>query len=119
VPRVAALTTELLRAHQAASTRRVDDVVVLGRRIAEIKALLEHGSFLAWSREAVPLGERTMQRWLVVAELAEREPAELRRLSHLGPTKIYRLALLPPERRRALKLRTPIPVPGSEIPKTV
>ena len=113
------LTTAILAAHERASSREVDDVVAIGRQIAQVKRLLGHGEFLAWAREAVPLGERTIQRFVMLADFADRHPDDLRRLAHLGPAKLYRLAALPPGARRKLKLRTPIPIPGSHIPKTV
>lgn len=113
------LTAAILRAHEAASARTVREAIAIGRQLAQVKRLLAHGEFLAWAREAVPLGERTIQRWLSLAAFAEREPSEIERFAHLGLTKLYRLAALTSRSRGELKLRTPIPIPDTDGKKTI
>ena len=114
VPKVVRATTSILRAHEAASVSSVEAAVAIGHRIREIRSALDPGEFPAWIREAVPFSERTVRNYMALAAWSDREPRELKRLAHLGPSKLYRLAAMPPGARGKLALRTPIPIPGTD-----
>ena len=53
-----------------------------------------------WIRDALPITKRTALNYLGLLEWSRRDPAGLETLAHLGPTKLYRLAVLPIRRRR-------------------
>src|SRR5688572_16867597 len=99
VPKVVRATAAILRTHRSASTTNTDSAIAMGSEIATIRATLEPGEFEAWAREAVPFTSRTARNYIALADFAAREPNELRRLAHLGPSKLYRLAALPPTPR--------------------
>lgn len=62
---------------------------------------------------------RTLDEQLVDDHVLTGHPQELRRLEHLGATKLYMLAPLDPSRRRELTGRVPLVIPGRVVPKTV
>lgn len=117
---VARLTREILDLQRDVSAKVVDAVVQMGARMRQVQATLDHGEWIAWLRTAVPFDRRTVTRAMRLSEWAEAEPRELQRLEHLGPTKLAKLAPLPPEQRRTLTRRgVPIVIPGHERPKTI
>ena len=114
------LTREILALQSEVAAKVVAAVAEMGTRMRQIRAALEHGQWLSWVQTAVPFDARTITRAMRLSEWAEAEPRELKRLEHLGPTKLSMLAPLPPERRRELTRRgVPIVIPGHERPKTI
>jgi len=114
------LTREILALQSEISAKVVAAIVAMGARMRQIQAALEHGEWMSWLATAVPFDPRTVQRAMRLSEWAEAEPREVARLEHLGPTKLYMLAPLPPEQRRELTRRgVPLVIPGHERPKTI
>lgn len=114
------LTREILALQTDVAAKVVAAVAEMGTRMRQIRAALDHGQWLSWVQTAVPFDARTITRAMRLSEWAEAEPRELKRLEHLGPTKLSMLAPLPPERRRELTRRgVPIVIPGHERPKTI
>lgn len=117
---VARLTREILELQHDVAGKVVTAIVQIGTRMRAVRAALEHGQWLSWLETAVPFDRRTVTRTMRLSEWAEAEPREVERLEHLGPTKLYMLAVLPPERRRELTRRgVPLVIPGHERPKTI
>ena len=116
---VARLTKEILALERETSTKVAAVVVEMGTKMRQIQATLEHGHWLSWVATAVPFSARTIQSAMRLSAWAEQEPKELARLEYLGPTKLYMLAPLDPDRRRELTGRIPIVIPGHERPKTI
>jgi hypothetical protein len=108
---IGALTREILGIQRRAGKKNADECVAIGQRIARVKARLEHGEWKDWVANAVPFTDRTALNYIAVAAFAKREPAEYRRLQHLGPAKLYVLITQPPQRRRALPLDRALPLP--------
>jgi hypothetical protein len=113
------LTREILALQHDVAAKVVTAVAEMGTRMRQIRAALDHGQWLAWVQTAVPFDARTITRAMRLSEWAEAEPRELKRLEHLGPTKLAMLAPLPPDRRRGLTGRVPVVIPGHERPKTI
>lgn len=114
------LTKEILALQRDAGAKVAAAVVEMGAKMRKIQAALEPGQWLSWLETAVPFDRRTVSNYMRLSEWAEEDPREMSRLEHLGPTKLYMLAPLPPERRRELTSRgVPIVIPGHERPKTI
>jgi hypothetical protein len=114
------LTREILALQHDVAAKVVTAVAEMGTRMRQIRAALDHGQWLAWVQTAVPFDARTIRRAMRLSEWGEAEPREVKRLEHLGPTKLSMLAPLPPERRRELTGRgVPLVIPGHERPKTI
>jgi hypothetical protein len=113
------LTKEILALQRDAGAKVAAAVVAMGAKMREIQASLEPGQWLSWLATAVPFTPRTVANYMRLSEWAEEDPREVGRLEHLGPTKLYMLAPLTPERRRGLTARVPIVIPGHPRPKTI
>lgn len=116
---VVRLTKEILALEREGSAKVVAVAVEMGDKMRRIQAALEPGQWLSWVATAVPFDPRTIQRTMRLSVWAEENPQELRRLEHLGATKLYMLAPLDPNRRRELTGRVPLVIPGRVVPKTV
>jgi len=115
--RVARVTAEIRSLHASAEKLVADTVVEIGARLEAIREHLPHGQWLEWVDQALPVVPRVAQRWIQIARWARSEPAEFRRLRHLGPTKLRVIVPLPPERRRALDPSKPMIIHG--VRKTI
>lgn len=113
VAAVVRLTSSILRTHRATSRANAKATIALGRQLAKVQAALETGQWLEWVDEAVPFTPRTVQNYLALAAWADREPAQLARFGHLGPSKLYRIASLGFAARDKLKVGEPIRIPGA------
>lgn len=114
------LTKEILALQRDAGAKVAATVVAMGAKMRQIQAALEPGQWLSWLATAVPFDRRTVSNYMRLSEWAEEDPREVSRLEHLGPTKLYMLAPLTPERRRELTSRgVPLVIPGHERPKTI
>jgi hypothetical protein len=113
------LTKEILALQREAGAKVAAAVVEMGGKMRLVQAALEPGQWLVWLETAVPFTRRTITNYMRLSEWAEEQPRELQRLEHLGPTKLYMLAPLAPDRRRELTGRVPIVIPGHERPKTI
>ena len=112
VASVARATEIIRRVHVRAARATAEAAIEIGRRIEAVKPRLEHGEFEAWLREALPFEPRTAQRYVALAAWAADNPDDAERFVPLGTTKLYRVAALPPRRRRRLRLGVPIAIPG-------
>ena len=96
----------------------VEHCVAVGRLLAEARDRVEHGQWEAWVEATLPYAPRTARQYIAVARFADDNPAELRRLQHLGLTKLLRL-IAAPEVRPQLSLRTAIAIPGTVLAKPI
>jgi hypothetical protein len=113
IPQVVRATESILRTHDKAARATTEAVLAMARQMTKIRELLPPGEFQRWAREAVPFGLRTVRNYLALAAWTDAAPAVMAELAHLGPSKLYRLASLPPRRLRKFVPRTPIPIPGA------
>ena len=113
------LTKEILSLQREAGAKVTAAVIAMGTKMRQIQASLEPGQWLAWLETAVPFDRRTITNYMRLSEWSEEDPREVGRLEHLGPTKLYMLAPLTPERRRELTAKVPIVIPGHPHPKTI
>jgi hypothetical protein len=118
-PVVARATEKLLTLHADASRKQCDAIVRIGRVLRDVHERLPHGQWLAWIEEALPFSRPTIANYVGLAEFAAREPAEYARLRDLGPTKLYQLANLRPDRRRRFRVDAPLSIPGAVERKTL
>lgn len=72
--------------------RAAEDVIAVGRGLIRAKAALPHGFFGKWAYDEFGLTAKTTERFVDVAQLAERMGAESDNLSHLLPSVLYELA---------------------------
>jgi hypothetical protein len=112
IPAVVTATESILRTHAATGRATTKAVLAIGRQIAKVRAQLPEGEFVRWAREGVPFDVRTAQNYLGLAAWAESEPETVKSLAHLGPSKLYRIAALPPARRRKFVPGVMLRIPG-------
>lgn len=72
--------------------RAAEDVIAIGNGLIQAKAALPHGFFGRWAYDEFGLTAKTTERFVGVAQLAERMGAESDNLSHLLPSVLYELA---------------------------
>ncbi len=72
------------------------NIIEIGRRLIEVKEILEHGEYLKWLKEKVDFTERTAQRFVKVATVFSNTTP----VSHLGTRKLLALAGLDEEDRQ-------------------
>lgn len=111
VPAVVRATGRILQTHERAARTTTEAVLSIGRQIARVRDTLERGEFTRWAQQAVPFGLRTVHNYLGLAAWADQQPERVAALAHLGPSKLYRIAALPPARRRRFRARTKISMP--------
>ncbi len=63
-------------------------VIEAGRIFLDIKTKLDHGQFLAWAEAACAMSARTLQRYMQVAEMAQKYDT----VSYFEPSALYLLA---------------------------
>lgn len=88
---IEAVTCEILQLKQDLAHNIID----IGKRLIEAKAMLPHGEWLPWLSERVCFSEKTAQNYMRVA----REFPNPQALADLGATKALTLLALPPEER--------------------
>jgi hypothetical protein len=113
------LTARILEIERRVST---DDSLARaeqGQLLAEVHAKLEHGQWLAWLHEEVPLSPRTAQRLLQLGEWLSSEPALFRRLAPLGSAKLYILVTLDRVLRDRLLAQAQHVIPGTKQRRTL
>lgn len=88
---IEAVTCEILQLKQDLAHNIID----IGKRLIEAKAMLPHGEWLHWLSERVCFSEKTAQNYMRVA----REFPNPQALADLGATKALTLLALPPEER--------------------
>ena len=69
--------------------RASDDILQIGARLCEVKALLPHGKFEAWAEDEFGMSSRTAQRLMMVAD---RFAAKSDTVTLLGTSVLYLLA---------------------------
>ena len=85
------LTIVLIRTQEikALVSRTAQDIIEIGLRLCEVKALLPHGKFGKWLKTEFDWTQRTAQNFMQVAEMFKNE-----KISHLSiaPSALYLLA---------------------------
>ena len=84
------ITGEILDAKRAGG----EAILTIGQRLAEAKAMLDHGEWLPWLTERVEFSERSAQNFMRLA----REWSNPQTLADLGASKALTLLALPEER---------------------
>jgi hypothetical protein len=110
-PTIAKLTRDLLALHARSSTRRAEDCVALGNQLAKVRERIPYGDWVDWLASAVPFTRQSAGKYMRLAQFARNDPADYRRLRHLGPAKLYVLMAHPSPRRRALPLSRSVQLP--------
>ena len=106
-PEVVHLTQQVLRLQAVTASTVVTSLIAIGEAIGEIRDALPHGQWERWRDEAVPFSAQTIANYMGLARWAEARPAEVEKLSPLGPSKLYLLIpLAPAVRRKLLRRRT-------------
>jgi hypothetical protein len=108
---VARMTREILVIARTTGVHVADAVVEIGRRLERVRGRVGAGQWLEWLAHSVAFERHTARNYVELAQWADAEPAEYRRLRTLGPTKLYSILALPPDRRRALVLGRAMPLP--------
>ena len=85
------ITGEILDAKRAGG----EAILTIGQRLAEAKAMLDHGEWLPWLTERVEFSERSAQNFMRLA----REWSNPQTLADLGASKALTLLALPEEER--------------------
>ncbi len=111
-PQVVALTRQVLRLQQVTASTVVESIVAIGDAILEIREELPHGQWERWRKEAVPFAAQTIANYMALARWAEARPAEVEKLAHLGPSKLYLLLPLESAVRRKLTSKRAHVLPG-------
>lgn len=111
---VARLTREIVALEARSSVVVADTLVEIGARIQRARERLPHGQWLEWIGERLPFQARAAQRYIALAEFAESEPAQYRRLRKLGPSKLHLIVPLPPGKRRELQPSSMLAVRGKK-----
>ncbi len=117
--RVVRLTAQIRTLQAAAATTVVRTIVQIGERLQQIHARLSRGQWLRWCATEVPWSKSTIANYIALSKWAAAHPAELPRLQHLGPTKLYMLMPLTATRRRKLTGRAALAIPGRPDKKTI
>jgi hypothetical protein len=74
---------------------------------------------IAWLDDNAPFSRSTATNYMGLAAWARRAPAQYRRLRHLGPTKLYVLASVEPQRVVALRPGRLVAIPNSPRRRTI
>lgn len=116
VARLTASLQELLRqsGQQDAAAR-----VEIGRMLAEVRALLAHGAWLAWLDREVSFTSRSAESYIQLYEWARDHPVFYQRLSLLGISKLYLLSRLDTRLVATLSSRSAYVVPSSGKSRTL
>lgn len=85
------ITGEILNAKRAGG----EAILTIGQRLAEAKAMLDHGEWLPWLTERVEFSERSAQNFMRLA----RDWSNPQTLADLGASKALTLLALPEEER--------------------
>jgi hypothetical protein len=105
---VVRLTARFLELKREAFRSLVDRAIELGELLLEGKGVLR-GHYMRWLRERLGIEHQTGENYVHLARLAHDSPAIIQRWKELGPSKLYRLARLPPEGRRVVLKRRDVP----------
>ena len=117
--RVVRLTAQIKTLQHAAATTVVKTIVQIGDRLQQIHDRLSRGQWQRWCATEVPWSKSTIANYLALSKWAAAHPAEVSRLQHLGPTKLYMLMPLTAVRRRKLTGRAALAIPGRPDKKTI
>lgn len=104
-PAVQTLTARFVEVRATWFRDTVDAVVQMGEILREARERLPR-VYTRWVEERLHLDRSTAQNYVRLAEYARHAPGELERHKQLGISKLYKVARLPVEARRAL-LATP------------
>jgi hypothetical protein len=108
--RLAQLTEAILRVQSTVGGEVVRGVVEMGRMLAAAREMLPDAAWTRWTA-GLPFTARTITNYLMLARWADTRPAELARLEHLGPSKLYLLGPLDAALRRKVTGRRALAIP--------
>jgi hypothetical protein len=114
---LAALTTDILQLLSTANIQEVEARAEIGALLLDVKATLDHGAWLPWLSENMPLTPSTAKRAIQLYQFQHNAPATFDKLARLGLTKAYKLMTLPPAELEAF-LSTAHEVPSVGAKKT-
>lgn len=100
VPAATRATAAILRTFEQTARTNTRAVLTIARRISTVREALAPAEFDRWVRDALPITLRTVTNYLGLLQWSQRDPERFETLAHLGPTKLYRLAVLPARRLR-------------------
>jgi hypothetical protein len=89
--------------------------VAIGQLLAEVKAQMPHGEWLAWLDREMPFSARSAQLFMEIADWAAANPARFDQLAPLGPSKLYVLFKMAAAPLGALLKRARHLVPSSQL----
>ena len=96
-----------------------DAHVEAGNKLTECRAKLQERSWYAWIDQKLPFTQRTAFNYIALANWAAEHSADYQRWRHLGPTKLYALAALPPRLLTRVRNRNSHTVPATGERKTL
>ena len=118
-PRVVRLTAQIRNLQAKAAMTVVRAIVQIGDRLQQIERRLSHGQWGRWCATQVPWSTSTIANYIELSRWAAKHPAELERLQHLGPSKLYLLMPLSAGHRRRLTGAAALAIPGGRHDKTI
>jgi hypothetical protein len=118
-PRVVSLTRKILDLHEKTAAKVVTAIVAIGKMLHGVRDELVGRQWVRWCASQLPWSKSTIDNYIALSAWAADDPAELRRLARLGPSKLYLLLALRGPERRKLTGRTPVAIPGAAVKKTI
>lgn len=100
-PPVGKFTERFLELRRQGFRDLVDMAVELGEILIQARPLLR-GVYQKWLREHLGVDPATAENYVALARLSKEAPHVIQRWKELGPTKLYRVARLPPPGRSAI-----------------
>jgi hypothetical protein len=114
---VVRLTERILKVDTQDKLQRVAKAVTIGGLLAEVRARLPPGTWLAWIEDAVPYARRTVFVYIELEALSRTHAEDFVRFRHLGPSKLHRILSQPARIRRHIRERVRLRIPGLDEPK--
>ncbi len=108
------LRTEIHQLKRTAERDAAETVVEIGRRLATARGSLREGAWGLWVAEELPFSRTSAHHYLALFLWSEQQPGHFQRLKVLGPTKLYAVARLAPERVADLDPAASWDVPGTD-----
>jgi hypothetical protein len=102
---VVALTKSIRERVADAERSDAEARVAIGGMLRELREQIRHGEWERWLESDVPFTPRSAWSYMQLHDWAQRHPVNFQQLAPLGPTKLYLLIRLKPEKLAALLKR--------------
>ena len=111
------LAGEILQLVAASNADAVAARAEVGKKLLEVKGELQHGDWLFWLNDHLPLSAATAKRAIQLWHLSQSDPDTFEALRPLGLTKAYKLmSMAPAERDAFLGKAHDVPGAGKKTP---